>query len=306
MFTPSYFPEFSCRAAGCGDPCCAAGWQIPLDDAAYSFYLGAVPDIAEKTELADDGSRVFKTLPDRKCGYFRSDGLCDIYIKTGGKLCEICSKYPRFFEEYDGFTEAGLSLSCPTAAELVLSQKSDCYAELSRETPDPLLQVLANARRRASQMIFAEPNPDDAAGKLLGIGADLQGLIDVGEPERAAELEFSPMELLDGAEMAEARRLILSETEILSEKWEHALSAKPVRAGTALERRNYLQYLNYRYFLKSINTEDVFTECSLICFLYRLASELCEPFAAGVRLISREIEHNDGNLKVLRAMLRVG
>lgn len=303
IFTPDYYHEFSCRAGACPDPCCKVGWQIPLDSESYSFYLETVPDISQKSELLPDGLRVFKTRERGECEYFRDDGLCDIYIKTVGRLCEICAKYPRFFEEYDGFTEAGLSLSCPTAAELVLSQTRDRYGNLRRQSEDPLLQVLADMRLKASHMIFCASDPDAAAGNLLGLGADFQELIDCGKTELACKLEFSPMELLSDDDILAARKIMLDETEILSSKWREALLSEACTSGNFSERRNYLQYLNYRYFLKAVNTEDIFTECQLICFLYRLAAELCENYADGVRLISRELEHNEENMKALRKML---
>ena len=207
IFTPDYYREFRCRASACPDPCCRAGWQIPIDEKTYEFYLSAIADIEDNTEVSD-GERIFKTRPGGECRYFRGDSLCDIYIKTGGRLCEICEKYPRFFEEYEGFTEAGLSVSCPTAAALILQKTADCYTGLERSSPDPLLQLLADSRRRASKMIFSELDPDEAAKKLIGFGADLQELIDLKMTDKAGELEFLPMELIPAEEMAAARRYL--------------------------------------------------------------------------------------------------
>lgn len=50
--------------------------------------------------------------------------LCDLYTELGGDaLCDTCRKYPRHVEEYEGLREWSLSLSCPVAAEMILSEK---------------------------------------------------------------------------------------------------------------------------------------------------------------------------------------
>lgn len=302
IFTPDYYREFRCRASACPDPCCRAGWQIPIDEKTYEFYLSAIADIEENTEISD-GERIFKTRPGGECRYFRSDGLCDIYIKTGGRLCEICEKYPRFFEEYEGFTEAGLSVSCPTAAALILQKTADCYTGLERSSPDPLLQLLADSRRHTSKMIFSERDPDEAAKKLIGFGADLQELIDLKMTDKAGELEFLPMELIPAEEMAAARKYLAENTEALSPEWKPALLAPPKRQGSAVQRKNYLQYLNYRYFLKAINSGNVYAQCAAAVFLYCLAGELPFDYEKNVMTVSRELEHSAENMALLTEMV---
>ena len=304
MFTPDYFAEFSCRASACSDSCCRAGWEIPIDPETYEFYASAGIDIDKNTYIDPDGDRAFTLRADKTCPYFRPDGLCDLYIKTDGRLCEICTKYPRFYEEYDGFTEAGISVSCPTAAELILSHEDCPYTDLTRETPDRLLDFLSAARARAISMIYASADPDDAAAKLFGYGIDLQDLIDCDELDRLDDITFEPAELLTADELGAARRVILEKTEILNPRWRELLeSEKTASAGTALGRRNYLAYLTYRYFLKAINTEYIFGQCAFILLLYQLASELGEDYIENVRLISKELEHNAENYETVLGSL---
>lgn len=302
--TPKYFDEFSCRAGACPDSCCRAGWEIPIDPETYEFYRSAGIDIDKNSYVDPDGDRAFLLRGDRTCPYFRTDGLCEIYVRTDGRLCEICAKYPRFYEEYDGFTEAGISVSCPTAAELILSREDDPYIDLQRETPDRLLDFLVTARVWAMRMIYSEDDPDDAATKLFGFGMDLQELIDCDDLGALEDLGFEPAELFGEQELRELRRFILEETEILNPRWRELLAAdSSYSAGTALQRRNYLMYLTYRYFLKAINTEDIYAECAFIAALCRLAETLGEDYIENVRLISKEIEHNADNYEALLSSL---
>lgn len=37
-------------------------------------------------------------------------------------LCDTCRRYPRHIEEFEGMREISLSLSCPEAARIILSQ----------------------------------------------------------------------------------------------------------------------------------------------------------------------------------------
>ncbi len=299
MYKPEYYSAFSCSAGSCADSCCRAGWLIPLDPETFDFYRTLDSGISENTFTDPDGDRVFKLRADSSCPYLNDDGLCTLYIKTGGRLCEICSKYPRFFEEYDGFTETGLSVSCPTAAALILSQTENPYTDLRRSTPDELLDFLCRARERVMTMLFSEPEPEEALRKLLYYGVELQELIDFGELELLGEARFcsysEPDIDLDGA-----KKFILENTEILSKKWRELLKSGGAKASAGRnERRNYLAYLVYRYFLKAVNTEDILTECRFIALMYLLAETLCENYTEAVKLISREIEHDAENVTAL-------
>ena len=304
IYTPKYFNEFSCRASSCPDSCCRAGWEIPIDAETYDFYKSAGIDVDKNSYTAPDGDRVFALREDKSCAFFRPDGLCDIYIKTGGRLCEICGKYPRFFEEYDGFTEAGLSVSCPTAAEMILTRKDDPYKKHIKETDeelfaiDEMLEFLVRARERAMEMIYSEKDPDDAAKKLYEYGFRLQRLLDWELPAMPGEAEFVPEDVLDEDALKSVKRFLLTQTEILTPRWRELLQTPfNARAGTVSERRNYLAYLTFRYFLKAINTGNIAAYCKFILLMYRLSQCICPDYAEAVRLISKELEHNADNIR---------
>ena len=89
---------------------------------------------AEKKELRTYLHEVLETSVDWEEGCFKHEngrcvlmtesGLCTLQRAFGeGALCKTCARYPRHMEEFDGVREWSLSLSCPEAARLILSQK---------------------------------------------------------------------------------------------------------------------------------------------------------------------------------------
>ena len=310
VFSPKYFEHFSCAASRCQDPCCKVGWEIPLDLESAEKYRKSVENFSETVAEDGFGGLSFKLRPDGSCLHFDSDGLCGLMKKTG-EQCEICSKYPRFFEEYDGFTEAGLSVSCPTAERLILDGDFPYEGIENRTTDDRLLKFLVEARAMAMEMVENEPDPDLAADRLCSFSEGLQILIDYDELNMLRASESDGAETLPEADYREfidkIRQIIFEKTEKLSPVWEKLTDPKrPMSkafAGTKAERRAYLEYLIYRRFLKAVSSEFIYAECLFIRALYGLAAGLSEDYFLNVRLISREIEHNDENRETLRGYI---
>lgn len=306
FYSPKYFDSFRCKASQCENPCCGAGWEIPIDGESYAFYLDKAPEIAENTRFDDDGDRIFRLRDDGTCVYFNSAHLCDLMIKTG-QQCEICTKYPRFFDEYDDFTEAGISVSCPTAAEIVLSAELGDYADIgSRPTDDPFLRMLLKVRENAMARAFAG-DPDEAADEIVGYALRVQRLIDYGEIERLNEIKFEPVSMIDADELDRVRRLIYEKSEILSERWRELMNPQMPMAKAfecdLKQKRGYLAYLIYRYFLKAINDDDIITRAVFIRVMYWLADNLPQKYSHNVQIISREIEHDDENISLIMEYL---
>ncbi|MFX3640025.1 MAG: flagellin lysine-N-methylase, partial [Candidatus Pristimantibacillus sp.] len=58
---------------------------------------------------------------DRSCPFLSEDRLCNIQKTLGEKLLSItCDTYPRNYINVDSVLERSLSVSCPSAAELIL------------------------------------------------------------------------------------------------------------------------------------------------------------------------------------------
>ncbi len=311
FFCPDYYSRFSCIASLCEDSCCRSGWEIPIDDETYLAYKSAgVSDIDENITTGSDGDRIFKLKTDGDCPYLEPDGLCRLYTLTGGRLGEICAQYPRFFEEYDGFTEAGISISCPEAQRLILSADRSDYALDTEHPQEELLAFLLSARKFALDIAFSPAPSDINAARLIDYGTALQELIDTGE------LDFSDFgQLTNTTDRTEcessvsptdeyifACKSILEATDILYPEWKQLLirgADGEIATKTSIQDesgRAYLGYLVYRFFLKAVNNENIAAVCEFIACAYYLAEMLPWDFKRTARLFSKEIEHDSENL----------
>ncbi len=290
----------------CPDSCCRAGWEIPIDDETIES-LRAFPalEIDKNIRIGSDGDTVLRMNCDGVCPYLNSEGLCEMYIQSG-MMGDVCSKHPRFYEEYYvndkiAFTEAGLSVTCPEAARIVLSaSRTDYESLMSEETEDELLNFLLAARALA----FDITSPS----QLISYGELLQDEIDFGTLELPENDDITDGESVDLPDLC---RFVLENTEILTPEWRELLEKYEQGLRESIdvpedEKKALLCYLVFRFFLKAVNTEDILTECKLISSLYDLCVELSGikgDFTETVRLVSKELEHDDINLDLLRDFL---
>ncbi len=294
LFTPSYFDSFHCLMGACPDSCCKAGWEIPIDDETIDK-LRAYPslEIDKNIRTGSDGDTVLRVNGNNVCPYLNPEGLCEMYIQSG-MMGDVCSKHPRFYEEYYigdelAFTEAGLSVSCPEAARIVLSANRADYESLCKEqTGDELLDFLLRARAKAFEL---KPS------QLITYGELLQEEIDFGTLELPEE-DIPDSEPIDIPSLC---KFILENTEILTPEWRMLLE-NCGQGSPRYESQALFSYLIFRFFLKAVNTEDILTECKLIVALYELC-KLGDNFTETVRLVSKELEHDDINLDLLREYL---
>ena len=128
---PNYYKEFSCIAGSCPDTCCA-GWQIVIDNKTlkkYQHFKGPFHNRLHND--IDWKEHVFRQY-NRRCAFLTEENLCDIYTEAGPKmLCDTCRNYPRHIEEFEGLREISLSLSCPEAARILLSQKEKVHSRMN-------------------------------------------------------------------------------------------------------------------------------------------------------------------------------
>lgn len=139
---PSYYDAFHCIAGDCPDTCCA-NWEVVIDPDSLRYYAAVPGSLGAQLKAAiveTDGEPCFG-LHDGLCRLLRPDGLCPIQKELGEEhLCKTCAKYPRFSTEIGLRRELGISLSCPEAARLMLSQAEP--VTLVRETTDEPMQSL--------------------------------------------------------------------------------------------------------------------------------------------------------------------
>lgn len=134
---PSYYKQFSCIADACPDTCCA-GWQIMIDDRSMKKYRHFPGIFRNRLHNDIDWEEHAFRQYDHRCAFLNDRNLCDLYTEAGpGMLCDTCRRYPRHIEEYEGLREISLSLSCPEAARIILSQEDPVYFRtFEKDTPE--------------------------------------------------------------------------------------------------------------------------------------------------------------------------
>ena len=188
---PNYYREFSCIAGACPDTCCA-GWQIVIDEKTlkkYQHFRGPF-----RNRLHNDinwKEQVFRQY-NRRCAFLNEENLCDIYTEAGPKMfCDTCRNYPRHIEEFEGLREISLSLSCPEAARILLSQKEKVHfftreKETREEIYDDFDYLLFTALMDTRDMLIATVQDrsipmQKRLWKLLAVAHDFQLCVDKNE-----------------------------------------------------------------------------------------------------------------------------
>jgi lysine-N-methylase len=134
IIRPRYAEQFRCIAGDCEDSCCV-GWTVPIDKQTFDKYqlipAGALRDSIDSNVVLSprnaDGSEpaeyaFMQMPPSKKCPMHNADNLCQIQLEQGeGYLSQICSTFPRRTHTIDKFEETTLTLSCPEAARIVLT-----------------------------------------------------------------------------------------------------------------------------------------------------------------------------------------
>lgn len=304
---PKYYDKFACTASLCEESCCKAGWEITIDDETLGLYSSLDGEIGEKFKNSvaegEDGDVIFRLDENGDCPFLNKDGLCELYIATNGKLCEICDKYPRFFEEFDGFAETGISISCPEAQRLILNATREDYVFGHEESDDEILNILVKARETALDIAFNNP-PKKAILILMDYALFLQDVIDFGAIHELDDYVPEARRLPKRKAIDALERICdayLNNTDIMYDGWREVLvDCKPsFKRISDKEKRAYLGYLIYRYFLKAINTEDILSVCKLIIAAYILPCVLKGDSKKLARLHAKEIEHDAENLEAI-------
>ena len=188
---PNYYKKFSCIAGTCPDTCCA-GWQIVIDDKTLKKYQHFKGPFRNRLHNDIDWKEHIFRQYDRRCAFLNEENLCDIYTEAGPKMfCKTCRNYPRHIEEFEGLREISLSLSCPEAARILLSQKEkvqfvtrvkDTCEEVYDDFDYLLFTALMDTRDALIEVIQDRTVPiQKRLWKVLAIAHDFQLCVDKNE-----------------------------------------------------------------------------------------------------------------------------
>lgn len=133
MLTPKYVTQFRCTGGSCPDSCCM-GWNISVDKETFHDYRRVTHPALKplikihlvqlnKNSIANHGKLNLKPT-NSHCGLHNDEGLCGIQQALGeDALSDTCFTYPRNIVKVEDRFEQSLTLSCPEAARLALTQE---------------------------------------------------------------------------------------------------------------------------------------------------------------------------------------
>ena len=119
------YDDFRCIASACPESCCKL-WQIQIDDESLENYKTLAKNDSRIREAIDRSSNCFKHVKwaneDKVCAFLDHDELCHLQKNYGeDALCDTCRTFPRHTEEFMDVREYSLSVACPHAARLLLT-----------------------------------------------------------------------------------------------------------------------------------------------------------------------------------------
>ncbi len=120
------YREFRCKADKCKHSCCK-GWEIDIDEDTLEYYKGLDTELGNEImkNIQEGEDTFFKLISDERCPFLKDNGLCKIIEELGEDgLCDICRLHPRFFEDINDYSLAGVGLSCEKATELLFKKTS--------------------------------------------------------------------------------------------------------------------------------------------------------------------------------------
>lgn len=292
----------------------------------------------------EEGETMFR-LAGSQCPLLREDGLCRVQLALGEEgLCNTCRAHPRFYEEYGNTRELTLSLSCPAAARLLLehpepidfcAQEDDTPVSTCNDLDPAVYSALRSARDHAIRLAQCRALPlSDRLALLLLFAARLQKLLDARAWPRLPGLlaRFSAPQSC-ARQLARARRLrgrsaaffpcwlILNNMEHLGielpKKLDRALQASArvnFPEAYASQWENLLVYFLWHDFLKASSNQQVLLRVEACVFhLISIAALFsCEndqspdSLTRLCSLYSKEVEHSEENLQLLRRVFSRG
>lgn len=334
---PSYYDQFHCLGGSCPDTCCA-DWEICIDDAHLQYYTELPGPLGDtiRAAVVDDAEPRFG-LDGSHCRLLRPDGLCTIQAALGEQaLCRVCGFYPRFVTELGLIREQGLSISCPEAARLILTQAEPVHFP-TQVTPEPLREYyeldpnLILGLRSAARYAFAiAQNRSESIAlrccRLLQLADPVQLVIDDGDyaalPDALAQADaaaraWQPKCAAVPGCVRDAlyRQFLCLEplrpqwTALLEQAWHHATPQRWTEGFPAAPTlwEQLLCYNIYRYFLRAsfdgLLEEKVKFAVVSVILLQELAQLLPEPTEQALidlaQRYGRELENSEDNLSSL-------
>ena len=280
---PDYYEKFSCIAGKCRHNCCI-GWEIDIDEKTLEYYKTVSGNIGSRLNDAiatETGTAYFKLAENDRCPFLNDRNLCDIITLGEDKLCNICADHPRFRNFFGDRIEAGVGISCESAARLILENKEKVQlitikTDDTEETEYEEEQSFYKFRDRLFSLLQNRKKPLD---------------------DRIAELNIAlpPKTHFEWSD-------IYAKMEILDPQWETILkalkNADNITATPPTDETPYEQliiYLIYRHLADGIYDGTLTARIAFAIHAYQTIRAICavtgERITEIARMYSAEIEY---------------
>ena len=282
---------------------------MDLDPATAEMYQKLPGDLGDalRSKMRTEDGTVYLTVTDRRCPMWRQDGLCEIQCQLGHEaLSHTCRKFPRLCHDYGDFIERGLELSCPAAAQLILSPEHQTVLTTMTPTGEEgdydreAMEILFKSRETLLSFWEESPYP---IPKMLAItllyGHEVQSWLDGGDEPR-----FDPENLWETANKLAlsgdigAITAFFRELDILTPRWLSRLDS-PSPAPWANETALFVRYAITRYHLQAVSDYDLICRIKWIIIACLLLRHLGGDFIETAQLFSKEIENSADNMDAL-------
>lgn len=288
---PDYYKDFKCIAGDCKDSCCA-GWEVDVDEEAQEYYKTVTGDFGKRlkdsTIIDEEGIR-FTLKEKKRCCFLNDKNLCDLYTALGEEhLCVTCTEFPRFYECFGDLKEKGISFSCPTASERILTHEDKLTWEEYEENEEislndidyDLYMQLTAARQQVYDILQnRDKNIIWRMIVVLLFANDIQKYIYKGKYKKIAKIREKYMDFgyqdrqaakwikksqkhVDGFENRIEILKLYSEFEVVNEEWSTIL-AKAINDNASMDEESAGQFANY------LKDRQIQYEQIMIYFVYR-------------------------------------
>lgn len=277
-----------------------------VDDDKAAFYRSLPGDLGDRLRsvLREEDGETVMTIENGRCPMWHLDGLCRIQAELGeSALCKTCREFPRLRHDYGNFAELQLELSCPVAAELILSGDSTPVTthETGGEEPEydtETMAILLQSREAALALLNgARPNAGEALAALLLYGYAVQEQLDDGEAAHP-NADLARIRSMVGQGDAQALLDFYKGLELLTDQWQQRL-ADPRGSTWTGEHLALARYFVSRYWLQAVSDYDLVGRVKLVvcsCLVIKLlGGDLCST----AQLYSKEIENDADNVGAL-------
>lgn len=309
IYFPAYYEKFRCIAAACPDSCCKE-WAVDVDDASAAFYRQLPGELGKRLQevLVDTDDGTIMQIENGRCPMWQQDGLCHIQAELGhDALCKTCREFPRLQHDYGSFVELGLELSCPAAAQLILSgENNDLLVKNAPggETPEydmQVMQILKDSRQQAFELLDSDQYdlPEKLAILLL-YGHAVQGQIDGGDvPAFDADSCLATARKYAAQGDMDSIYCFIRSLEILTDQWRKHLGNTPTLPVWSAQLTELARYLISRYWLQAVSDFDLVCRVKLIVVACLLVSTLDGDLVQIAQLFSKEVENDPDNLEAI-------